>query len=572
MNEVKLISVTPDAEQHMAYCARVSNPNNQDNPNYAKLLKYCINHKHWSIFEQAFMSVEINTTRGIAAQILRHRSFTFQEFCMSGDTEVYFDLPNAVSKNKRSKYTLSLEHLYKNWIKSEHSKNKIRNMNVRIFDEESKTLTHSHIKEVFQTGVKDIFEITLENGKKIKSTKEHKVLTKGGFLSLEDCIGLNVVNNTAVMTKNTFIGCNGVLLHQDYEWLREAKIRNIENKKGLSGISDDAGVSYHTIRKWLKKYGLSFTKNEVSEYTQVWNKGKFGYSTGSRSESTIKKMRESARRGNKSNLWKGGTSGERKMIQNDISSYRKKLIEDYNNSCGLCGEKLSGSVHLHHIIPVSENISLARVYTNLMPVHSDCHMKHHSLNGDCKKWKEKSSGNTLTVSWSKVKQVKYLGKQMTYDLEIDHKSHNYVADGVIVHNSQRYADSSLLSDTIPVPSLRRQDTKNRQNSIDDIDPFVKQEFQIKIQKHFEEGMKLYKEMLDADIAKECARFVLPLATPTRMYMTGSVRSWITYISLREKSGTQKEHMDIAKGCKNIFSVQFPITSEALGGIEDNWII
>ena len=218
MNEVKLISVTPDAEQHMAYCARVSNPNNQDNPNYAKLLKYCIKHKHWSIFEQAFMSVEINTTRGIAAQILRHRSFTFQEF------------------------------------------------------------------------------------------------------------------------------------------------------------------------------------------------------------------------------------------------------------------------------------------------------------------------------------------------------------------SQRYADSSLLSDTIPVPSLRRQDTKNRQNSIDDIDPFVKQEFQIKIQKHFEEGMKLYKEMLDADIAKECARFVLPLATPTRMYMTGSVRSWITYISLREKSGTQKEHMDIAKGCKNIFSVQFPITSEALGGIEDNWII
>ena len=218
MNEVKLISVTPDAEQHMAYCARVSNPNNQDNPNYAKLLKYCIKHQHWSIFEQSFLTVEINTTRGIAAQILRHRSFTFQEF------------------------------------------------------------------------------------------------------------------------------------------------------------------------------------------------------------------------------------------------------------------------------------------------------------------------------------------------------------------SQRYADSSLLSDNIPVPSLRRQDTKNRQNSIDDIDPFVKQEFQIKIQKHFEEGMKMYKEMLDADIAKECARFVLPLATPTRMYMTGSVRSWITYISLREKSGTQKEHMDIAKCCKEIFCKEFPIAAEALGGINNEWIV
>ena len=77
---VSLISVSPDSEKHMAYCARVSNPNNQENDNYAGLLRYCIKHQHWSIFEQAFMTLEINTTRGLAAQILRHRSFTFQEF------------------------------------------------------------------------------------------------------------------------------------------------------------------------------------------------------------------------------------------------------------------------------------------------------------------------------------------------------------------------------------------------------------------------------------------------------------------------------------------------------------
>ena len=129
--------------------------------------------------------------------------------------------------------------------------------------------------------------------------------------------------------------------------------------------------------------------------------------------------------------------------------------------------------------------------------------------------------------------------------------------------SQRYADSSMLADTIPLPELRRQDTKNRQNSIDDIDPFVRQEFQFKIQKHFEEGMKLYKEMLDAEIAKECSRFVLPLATPTKMYMSGSVRSWIHYINLRSANGTQKEHMDIAEACKNIFVEQFPTCAEAL---------
>ena len=102
--------------------------------------------------------------------------------------------------------------------------------------------------------------------------------------------------------------------------------------------------------------------------------------------------------------------------------------------------------------------------------------------------------------------------------------------------SQRYADSSLLGETIPLPALRRQDDKNRQNSIDDIDPLTQQDFEIKMQRHFESGMKLYKEMLDAGIAKECARFVLPLATPTRLYMTGSVRSWVHYIDLRSAHG------------------------------------
>ena len=209
MNQAKLISVTPDAEQHIAYCARVSNPNNQDNENFAGLLKYCIKHQHWSIFEQAFMSLEIETTRGIAAQVLRHRSFTFQEF------------------------------------------------------------------------------------------------------------------------------------------------------------------------------------------------------------------------------------------------------------------------------------------------------------------------------------------------------------------SQRYASTNLLTSDIQLPELRRQDDKNRQNSIDDLDPEVVDKLERQMVTLFSSAQSLYNQMLGAGVAKECARFVLPLATPTRMYMTGSGRSWIHYIELRSANGTQKEHMDIALSCKNIFRNQFPVIAEAL---------
>jgi thymidylate synthase (FAD) len=129
--------------------------------------------------------------------------------------------------------------------------------------------------------------------------------------------------------------------------------------------------------------------------------------------------------------------------------------------------------------------------------------------------------------------------------------------------SQRYADSSLLADYIPVPDLRRQDNKNRQNSIDDIADYEKLTLQSKIQEHFAHSMRLYKELLSHEVAKECARFVLPLATPTRIYMSGSCRSWIHYINLRSANGTQKEHMDIALECKKVFSEQFPTVAEAL---------
>ena len=129
--------------------------------------------------------------------------------------------------------------------------------------------------------------------------------------------------------------------------------------------------------------------------------------------------------------------------------------------------------------------------------------------------------------------------------------------------SQRYADTKLLDDTIPLPQLRKQDTKNRQNSTDDLDEFLVQGFELEMEIQFRNAMELYNKMLESGVAKECARFVLPLATPTRLYMTGSCRSWIHYINLRSAHGTQKEHMNIAEECRRIFTEQFPSVSEAL---------
>ena len=128
--------------------------------------------------------------------------------------------------------------------------------------------------------------------------------------------------------------------------------------------------------------------------------------------------------------------------------------------------------------------------------------------------------------------------------------------------SQRYADSNKLGN-IKLPDLRKQDLKNRQNSTDDLDPKIVQSLNIQMGTLIGSSLSLYNQMLELGVAKECARMILPLCTPTKIYMTGSCRSWIHYINLRSAHGTQKEHMDIAEGCREVFTEQFPAVSEAL---------
>ena len=133
--------------------------------------------------------------------------------------------------------------------------------------------------------------------------------------------------------------------------------------------------------------------------------------------------------------------------------------------------------------------------------------------------------------------------------------------------SQRYADSTKLG-KIPMPEYRRQDKKNRQNSIDDVDPFERQKLEMQTETLFSSAVALYEQMLELGVAKECARMVLPLATPTKIYMTGSCRSWVHYINLRSAHGTQKEHMEIAEDCRKVFIEQYPAVSEALGWLKN----
>ena len=166
--------------------------------------------------------------------------------------------------------------------------------------------------------------------------------------------------------------------------------------------------------------------------------------------------------------------------------------------------------------------------------------------------------------------IKYLVKNKHWspfemvNMCVEIKTTRSIAAQIIRHRSfsfqefsQRYAKHTALPSPLVV---RRQDTKNRQNSIDDLDPFTVQKFQIKAQQVYHQATKLYNEMIEDGVAKECARDVLPLATPTTLYMNGTLRSWIHYCELRCANGTQLEHKEIADQCKELISQQFPMSA------------
>jgi thymidylate synthase (FAD) len=552
MKNCKIIAITNplidnlSVEEFVAYVARVSNPSNQSNTlTSSKLLKYLIKNKHFSPFEMVNIVQEVNTTRDIARQILRHRSFSFQEFCLSGDALITTIIPSSGLLNY-----ISIKNLFE---KRKHRNYK--NILIRVYDEELKIFKNTKIKEVFNTGIKSIFQIKLEDNKIIKCTKEEKFFTEYGFDTLENIVGLELTNtNKATMSKIGIIGINGHLCYQNYEWLKN--IREESPKKSLLQISEIAGVSYHTIRKWLKIHNLQYTKKEVAEYSLIWNKGKFGYKTSLKHSETHINAIKKARTGENSNWWKGGVDrSERLKIADWCQTIRRKKLEDYNFCCNECNSNIK--LELDHKIPVWEDISKAYNYDNIQVLCEECHKLKHNNEYERKEWRKRSKGNTLVPKFKKIISIEYIGEEETYDLEVENTSHNFIANKIMVHNSQRYADPSAMG-LMHTREARLQDTKNRQNSIETTDEELQKVWEDIQNEISHEAIEAYKWAIDKGIAKEQARVVLPEGlTPSRLYMNGSLRSYIHYCSLRMTIGTQKEHREIAAECWNNILEYFP---------------
>jgi len=496
VHDAKLVSITPDAEEQIVYMARVSNPSNQNNMETApRLIKYLIKHKHWSPFEMASMQVEINTTRAIAAQVLRHRSFSFQEFCLAGNARI------TVSNGSGGVQRLPIEDLYQKW-----SNPSFKARHARSYDDSVGRFIEAPILSVYESGEKPVYRFQI--GKRsIDCTREHRVLTQErGFVEFGEAYdnGLTVALNGAAAEP---------LPYQDPKVLAD------NAWMGSTRFAEEFGIKPVTARKWFREHGIAPFNPANAPRSAV------DASFSAKKTSFMKWARENVRKG----------------------------------ACDACGHDGSASrLEVSHVIAHDGSPALCFDENNLQTLCASCHRQH-----DIEE-QGKHYGWTLgmTAKWGKIDSQTYLGVQMTYDIEMDHPTHNFVADGVVVHNSQRYSSVGDLP-PIGLPHLRTQDLKNKQASHDDLDEDIKRHLETEIDRLYKSSQDLYNYALSKGVAKECARSILPLGTPTRMYQSGTIRSFIHYVEIRAGIETQLEHRLIAQDIKRIFIEQLPTVAEAL---------
>lgn len=543
---VKLVWATPDTDKLLAYIARVSNPANQENKSVAGLLRYMEREGHVSPFTMCNMCVEVNTSRAIGRQILRHWTLSVQEFCISGDSKIL------VWGDSGKMSYVPISKLYE--YQADSRMRKVLSWNARVFDEASRTLIRARIKEVFKVGEKEVFTLRTSDGKSIKSTINHRFMTPSGWKELGE------------IQVGDLIGVNGLEVYKSKEWMEAAKARTVNNATGgVSAMAAEAGVSYSTIRKWLKVHGIQFSKSEsyLANGSKVWNRGlpsnmqpMWGKT---HSEETRTQMHTSSRKGEDSPLFRGGKYRDFRQKVFDFNfRHRHKVLVDSLGVCNSCGCRVDkDNYEIDHEKPAFSHPELAFDYSNLRALCLPCH-------------REKSKHETIearkTVRWKEVTEITSAGIEETFDMEVDNPSHNYVANGLIVHNSQRYQDVTAMGVEFDILECRMQDAKDRQNSLTCTDEDTAAWFLAAQEANNADAMSRYQEALARGVAKEQARCFLPEGnTPSRLYLNGNFRSWIHYLRSRLHPSTQKEHREIAAEIAEIFEQVAPVTYAAFFG-------
>ena len=598
---------------------------------------------HYGPLEHPQITVNVGYfPHSMMQQLRTHRvGVSFDVQCLAADTEITFVNCEGETSQKLKK---TIGELYDIWTNGEKAirersirgrngeplgeyrrdcKKRIRKMRLRVLNEETGLFEVGYIKDVMCSGMQPVYRVTLEDGKTLDCTVNHRLFTSEGWQTMGDAVGLvtNPDGSVVKMTKPCDLMCNGMAvagagLYRNKIWLQEQITKGLSTEeiaelsccsitavkdwarkyqlslnkrdtrfskgqqpwnyrsdalyrnkiwleeqlsKGLhvDEMANLANCSIEAIKKWVYVYGLSLNKRPTGAETP-WNKGKGGYKLNLSEESRQKRVEDAkkhTKRGENSNFWKGGTSTDRELIGAWTRQIAPQVHKKFDYICQRCGHR-GGTLHAHHLVPVFADESLAYEFDNLVTLCKECHEYIHQNNKEAElaesykpilepqNWqlKPKPIGN-IQAHPVKIKSVEYLGEQITYDLEVEGSWHNFVANGMVVHNSFRYTGQRVVDvvegklDIEEVFYMRPVGNyTNRQG---------KRYFYSEEQRQDDlqwclDACKHYKKRIDEGLSEEHARSIIPFDARQHFVLSCNVRSLLHLLDLRWKKDAQLE--------------------------------
>jgi len=528
-------------------------------------------------------------------QIRTHRvGVSFDVQCLAGDTEVTFLHPSGkLLKRKMAE----LADLWFNGEKASRDRNvrgrngeppgqyrrdcktRLKKMKLRVLNETTGIFETGHIQEVFDQGIQPVYRLTLEDGRTLDCTENHRLLTQSGWQRMKEAVGL-MINSTGevishqldchLMTNGVIVGAG---LYRDKLWLQEQLAARLTAKQ----IAAAAGCSVEAVKKWVYLHGLSLNKAKTGTL-KPWNRGlKQAYKlklTPEQRQKRRERSRQSTRRGSQSNFWKGGVTQERTAIAAWTRMVAPQVHEKFDYICQCCGVR-GGLLHAHHLLPVYSHPENGYDFANLISVCQECHQQIHRQGMElefAQKFvpiqsladKPKPEGRKLKAHPVKVVQVKYLGLQPTYDLEVAGDWHNFVANGFVVHNSFRYTGQRIIDvvegkqDVEEVFYLRPLGAySDRQGK--------RYEYTEAIRQQDVEwclaACKRYQERIYQGFSEEHARGLIPFDVRQHWVMSANVRSLMHLLDLRWKLDAQLEAQKLCEAIWPHFQAWVPAIAD-----------
>jgi thymidylate synthase (FAD) len=582
------------------------------------LIRFLMRDRHGTPFEHNSFRFHIRAPIFVTREWMRHRVG-----CLTGDTEITFvdtnghatpklrktidDLWTMWSEGERNGHALSAEQaaqvdaLAANGASGRETARRlgvgrrsvrshlrrtnalrdarwrVKRMRLRALNEETNEFVDGHIAAIVEKGVQPVYRLTLADGKHVTLTENHRVLTSRGWRTMREAVGLVGDGHSAVMTRDCSLLTNGIPAHQDKAWMGARRAEG----KSVSEIASTAGCSYHTVRKWLAIHDLRFTREERYRSREPWNKGKKGYRIRLVVSDRHRAAIRHARSGPNSNFWRDGITSDRAAVAAWTTLKASSVHAQYDYTCQHCRER-GGRLHAHHIVPVWLDPSRARDVRNLITLCGECHAAVHltqeSELGFASEFADRIGfvsdqpapvrrGWKLTAHAVRVAFVEYVGLRQTYDLCVEGPWHNFVANGVVVHNSfnefsMRYAKAT---DEFYVPDaddVRSQVGKPGAYSFEPVSADLAEATREELRNVYETAYATYERLVEQGVARELARAVIPVGAFTEFYWTVNARALMNFVSLRAAETAQREIRRYAEACEAFFAERMPVTHAA----------